>query len=541
MPTDGFRQHCREIARRFLLTAVVVDDELSVTGDPPVHGHLTAPGRGAPTRKAPSAANPPTPAPRPLRVEPITWSFARQGMVCGVVSPHDEQAGHAALARTVARADIVILDWRLDPTSQANALPLLERILTEDQPHRLRLVAFYTGEPDHEKIRQKIVECLNGLDGPDRAVVAGDGSGNAIDFRACRIVVYGKPDSGFVEPGTVVDEEALADRLIADFADMVEGLLPSLVLTALGAVRENVHRLLECFGHDLDPAFLVHRACLPQPPEAEQHIVEQIASELHGIMDDAVDQWSPAGIGAIEQWLKARFHNGGIELAPRQEGGQGKRMSHGEILAALKHGIAMEPGPLKKGGQEYDLLSHGFSGGAGDSRERDRRLAAAMSLRQVPPASWRQLSMGTVVIQTATDEPATLLCITPRCDSVRLTEKTRFLFVLLTDAKPDTPQIVVPVDDNQHRRMTISLNPSQWRSADFVPDSDRRCVLARRAGADHTFTFKDARGGEYRWVGELKAESAQAIAQAIARRMSRIPLNPSEWIRRSRKVGMRES
>ena len=427
MSTDGFKQHCREIVRRFLLTAVVVDDELSVAEDPPVHGHLTAPGRGAPTRRAPTAAEPQTPPPRPLRVEPITWSFARQGMVCGVVSPHEEQASHEALAKAVARADIVILDWRLNPTSGANALPLLKRILTEDQPHRLRLIAFYTGEPNHERIRDKIVECLNGLDGSDRAVVASDGSGNTIDFRACRIVVYGKPDSGTVEPGTVVNEEALADQLITDFADIAEGLLPSLVLAALGAVRENVHRLLECFGHELDPAFLVHRACLPQPPESEQHIVEQIASELHGIMDDAVGQWSPAGIEAIEHWLKGRFRDSGIELAPRNPGDQGKSMSYDDTLAMLKRGIEAERGTLRKDGKDYHLLSHGFSGGADNSRELDRRLAAAMSLRQVPPATWRQLSMGTVVVRAGDDEAATLLCITPRCDSVRLTDKTAFL------------------------------------------------------------------------------------------------------------------
>ena len=534
MSTDGFTQHCREIVRRFLLTAVVVDDELSITGDPPVHGHLTPPGRGAPTRRAPTAAEPQTPSPRPLRIDPITWSFASQGMVCGVVSPQEEESGHEDLAKAVARADIVILDWRLNPTTGANALPLLKRILTDDQPHRLRLIAFYTGEPDHARIRDKIVECLNGLDGADQAVVAGDGGGNSIDFRACRIVVYGKPDFGAADPGTVIKEAALAEQLIADFAGMVEGLLPSLVLTALGAVRENVHRLLECFGHDLDPAFLVHRACLPQPPESEQHIVEQIASELHGIMDDAVGHRSPAGIEAIEHWLRDRFGDRGIVLAPRDEGGPRKRMSHDQVLAMLTGGIEAEPGPLKKDGKEYDLLSHGFSGGADNSRELDRGLAAAMSLRQVPPGTWRQLSMGTVIIPTEGDEAAPLLCVTPRCDSVRLTRTTAFLFLPLTDAKA-TPQIVVPVGANQHRRMTISLNPSQWRSVDFVPESDRQCVLARRNGTDQPFIFEDAYGEEYRWVGELKPEYAHSIAQAIAVRMSRIPLNESEWIRRSQR------
>ena len=162
-----------------------------------------------------------------------------------------------------------------------------------------------------------------------------------------------------------------------------------------------------------------------------------------------------------------------------------------------------------------------------------------MSLRQVPPGTWRQLSMGTVVIPTEGDEAAPLLCVTPRCDSVRLTRTTAFLFLPLTDAKANTPQVVVPVGDNEHRRMTISLNPSQWCSVDLEPESDRQRVLARRKGTDQAFTFEDVNDGEYRWVGELKAEFAQSIAQAIAVRMSRIPLNQSEWIRRSQSVGKR--
>ena len=537
MSTDGFAAHCREIARRFLLTAVVVDDELSVSTDELVHSDLKPPDdrttRRAPTSSSPAVDEPQARPPHPLNVDQLTWSFARHGMVCGVVSPRDDQDDHDALAKAVARADIVILDWWLNRATDANALPLLQRILAEDRPDRLRLIAFYTGESDHEKIRGEMVECLNGMGGADQAV----GSGKTIDFRGCRIVVYGKPDSGAVDPGTVVAERELADRLITDFAGMVEGLLPSLVLTALGAVRENVHRVLECFGRDLDPAFLVHRACLPQPSESQQHIVEQIASELHGIMDDAVARGSPAGIDAIEHWLKDRLRDRGIVLARRTEGAQAKRMSHDQVLAMLKRGIEAERGPLKEKGKEFDLLSHGFSGGAHNSRELDRRLAAAMSLRQVPPGTWRQLSMGTVVIPTGSDEAAPLLCVTPRCDSVRLTDTTAFRFLPLTDAKQNTPQIVLPSGDKQHRRMTISLNPSQWRSVVFEPDPERECVLATGGESSEAFTFKDVDGEEYRWAGELKAESAQSIAQAIAERMSRIPLNKSEWLRRSERVG----
>lgn len=529
MSTNGFTQHCRDIARRFLLTAVVVDDELSVSAATPVHGDLTRPGRGA-GQRARTAVDLDPHRPRPLRVLPITRSFAGEGMVCGVVSPQEGENDHEALANVVARADIVILDWLLNQETGANALPLLERILANDPRHQLRLIAFYTDEQDHEGIRDQVTASLNSLSALDRAVYTSDEHRRAIDFRECRIVVYGKPGSRVLDPSTIVKEEDLANRLIADFADMVEGLLPSLALTALTAVRENVYRVLERFGPDLDPAFLAHRACLPQPPESEQHMVEQIASELHGIMDDAVGRTSPAGIDVIRLWLQSRFGDDEVIFSPKH-----KAPVH-VVQNMLKDGLKKQPGPI--GLSNYILLSHGFSGGMDNSRELDRRLASAMSIRQVYGETSRQLTMGTVVRRIGEDD-AMLICVTPSCDSVRLTEQSSFLFLPLLEAQENTLQVVVPSGDEEHQRMTVSLKPSQWCIRDFRPDPDRECVLAHSSGPDQPFVFRDVGGGEYRWVGELKAESAQSIAQSIAERMSRMPLNKSEWLRRSERFGKR--
>jgi len=530
MPVDSFAQHCRKIARRFLLTAVLVDDELSVSADPPVHGELKEPEPGVRARTAPTSAEPDLPPSRPINVDPITRSFAHQRMVCGVVSPQKEQSDHEDIVRAVARADVVILDWRLNRVTGANALPLLKRILSEDQPHRLRLIAFYTGEPDHQSIRSKIADGLAGLDVPDRTASIGDNG--PIHFGACRIVVYGKPGTRILERCAIVAEEDLADRLIGDFADMVQGLLPSLVLTALAAVRENVHRVLERFGRDLDPAFLTHRACLGLPADSEQHMVEQIASELHGIMDDAVATTSPAGISVIKDWLAGRFGNDRVLF------GDQHRATVPDVLDMLEHGLKKCPGPL--GLKNYLLLAHGFSGGTEDGRELDRRLASAMDFRQVVDDTPRQLSIGTVVRETG-DASAMLLCVTPRCDSVRLThESAAFVFLPLGDPSANTPQVVVPTGRDQHRRMTISMNPVEWLIRRFAPDAARQCVLAYPADPTQEFTFKDVDGGEYLWVGELKPEFAQSIAQSIADRMSRVPLNRSEWLRRSERFGPRD-
>lgn len=527
---NGLDEHCRQIVRDFLLTAVVVDDELSASAVPLVHGNLAPPDQRSSNR--PTQTDAQDHPSRPLNVDPITWSFARHGMVCGVVAPQQGHGDLEALAKAVARADIVILDWRLSRQSGADALPLLGRIIQADQPGRLRLIAFYTGEPDQQDIRRRIVDCLDGLDLPHGEVRTTDDR-NPIDFGPCRIVVYGKPGSATDVFNTVVDEEDLADRLIADLAEMVQGLLPSLVLTALAAVRENVYRVLDRFGRDLDPAFLAHRACLPQPSDSEQHMVGQIASELHGIMDDAVTRKSPAGVEAITHWLTERFGDGHVVFHPDRQA------AVPEVLEMLAKGLDVKtPDCLrgKKGKKRWDLISHGLAEGTGDATELDHRFASAMSFRQVLEGTARRLSMGTVVRRIGNGN-TTLLCVTPRCDSIRLTEeKSSFLFLPLSEPRGSTMQIVVPASADEHRRMTVSESPAEWLMEDFKPDPTEQCVLAGRDGPEGAFTFQGC-GGEYLWIGELKPEFAQSIAQTIAKRMSRLPLNKSEWLRRSERTG----
>ena len=522
-------EHCLELARRFLLTAVVVDDELSAPAVAQVHSELNRPDARA-SRPTPTQADQPHHPSRPLKVDPITWSFARQGMVCGVVAPQDGKSDVETLARAVARADIVILDWRLSRRTGRTALPLLERILRADRPDRLRLIAFYTGEPDQQDIRAQIRASLNALDEP-QGPVRTTNDRSPIDFGACRILVYAKPGSSAGGLNTVVKEEELADRLVSDVAEMAQGLLPSLVLTALAAVRENVYRVLKRFGPDLDPAFLAHRACLPQPSDSEEHMVEQIASELHGIMDDSVSEANPAGFEAIKHWLAERFADDQILF------GADRQASVEEVLQMLSDGIEKKP-PGNLGKKNWGLLSHGLAGRTSDVGELDRRLASTMSFRQVLKGTSRQLSMGTVVRRIGNGD-STLLCVTPRCDSVRLTENSSFLFLPLSEPRGRTLQVVVPVGDDQHERMTISDNPSEWLMEDFAPDPVAECVLADRGELERGFTFHDVGGGKYQWLGELKPEFAQAIAQAIAKRMSRLPLNKSEWLRRSEGIGKR--
>ena len=59
MPMSDFLEHCRKIAQGFLLTAIVVDDELSLSKLTEPHGHLIEPNSSTDTSKENLGDQPP--------------------------------------------------------------------------------------------------------------------------------------------------------------------------------------------------------------------------------------------------------------------------------------------------------------------------------------------------------------------------------------------------------------------------------------------------------------------------------------------------
>ena len=287
MTKSTFADHCRELAQRFLQTAIVVDDEAFTAEAETAVDTVTAPGRRRPSRSVDEDDAAPRSGRHSLDTKAIIDGFASLGVICGAIGPTPP-----AMA-TIRQADIVVLDWRLKRDDPEFALTLLMDILTaEPDRNALRLVAFYTGEGELDRIRDQIAMKLKeaGLEPavPDDATVT---------YEHGRIVLYAKPSVNL--PATFHSRQAAEDelpqRLIEDFASMTVGLLPSIALVSLTAVRESAHVVLDTFRADLDAAFLAHRACLANPDEAEQHMVASIAGELQSVMDYAVGDQEPAG------------------------------------------------------------------------------------------------------------------------------------------------------------------------------------------------------------------------------------------------------
>jgi len=517
MNSNTFAEHCRELARRFLQTAIVVDDEaLMLATDVESVGEVVEPTR-RPLRTSRDEAPPGSSDGHSLDSKALIDSFAELGVICGVIGPTKE-AMH-----TSRQADIVVLDWRLKAEEPEYALELLKDIVTGGvDRNALRLVAFYTGEADLPKIQGDVLVALKeeGLDPQD------DGLG-ALTYGHGRIVLYAKPSVNLAGGlrGRQFAEDELPSRLVGDFSRMTAGLLPSIALVSLTAVRESAHMVLDRFCSRLDPAFLAHRACLPNPDDAEQQMVNHVAEELRGLIDYAVAGQSPAGESAVAAWVRDRSGD-----PPHEFRFGAKSLTTDETVALAEYGLAKSR--LAQG--DFKYLSEGFAGH--DVQNIDEELAWIISSRTVfdapPPTLW----LGTVVVRRTSgnqnNEDADLICLRPKCDSIRLKGRTSFAFLPLVEPQQGQEQLIVK-SESGYRRHGIAFDPSGWEVHDFEPSGGRGVVLARKVDSSEAFVFKDADDNEYDWLGELKAEFVQRIARAFADNMSRPAVEESEWLRRS--------
>ncbi len=518
-----------EIATRFLQTAVIVDDEAQIGALPPPDKLLVTPGRRTSARTAEEVVKSGTPNLHRLDARILVDSFANLGLICAVIAPRrNDEALIDNVVLTAKRADLVVLDWQLSGDNGKETLSMLKEILKDDADERLRLIAVYTGEQDIDGIGKTIAQELEQMGCKFRR----DDLGVVLSYRYCRIVIYAKSDTPLAQElkDRSIPEADVPKYLIRDFANMAEGLLPSIALTSLAAVRENVHKILDRFHATLDPAFLTHRACLPVPEDSQQHMVDQLASELHAIMEDAAARENPAGIEVVKKWLAATHGpNDNFNF------GENKTLSFDQTVALLREGLGQEPGALSKS-KDFKILTSGFAKSEDMQKKLDCELAWMFNFRTVFDASRRILYLGTVLRkQNDTDDSGFFLCMRPRCDSVWLSGENSFLLLPLIEPRRKLIQLVLRTDKDTYRRVSVGTNASQWLLVRFSPRRDGEPIIAEQ---DKTgdFFFTDSDGTQFEWLGELKAEFAQRIAHHFASGLSRVAINNSEWLRRLEKL-----
>ena len=144
---DEFSKRCAKIAERFLLTAVIVDDEAQIPDSPTPTESLETPDRYTIGKAPDETRGTNEVTAHSLDARTLVDSFAKHGLICAVIAPSENDSSTADTVMPVARrADIVILDWRLHQDDGKTTTKLLTDLLRDGEATRLRLVAIYTGQ-----------------------------------------------------------------------------------------------------------------------------------------------------------------------------------------------------------------------------------------------------------------------------------------------------------------------------------------------------------------------------------------------------------
>ena len=140
------------------------------------------------------------------------------------------------------------------------------------------------------------------------------------------------------------------------------------------------------------------------------------------------------------------------------------------------------------------------------------------------------LALGSIVLETQGHRSQHLLCVQPRCDSVRLDGERAFPFLPMREVKDDQKCDFIIQEQGKTTRFRLSDKPSDGRLIKFAPGNDTQ-VLARRMKSGRFFKAFETTC-KYRWIADLKPEHAQRVANDYAYKLSRVGLTESEWLRK---------
>lgn len=547
--------HYAESARRFLQTAIVIDDQAmmgpvetivpvrlevptgSLFDTKPDIEPQAAIGIAIEDRAAPSSAT--------LNAKMLSQAFLDQQMICGLYRPDigEDRVNRASGAADAA--DIVVVDWHLETGNSRPAKEIILRILKNDlaAKGRLRLIAIYTSQAGREAIA---ADLLSDLEQDEALQGRFARNGSDIGNVSTRIVVLNKRTTPEAADRDEVNEERLPERLIAEFAKLSEGVVPSFALASVAAVRQGAHHVLSQYTADLDGAFIAHRCGIPHPDDSKSFAIDLITSELRNLIEveDVAGQTLSEEIAAA--WLQAKIDRGETFRTDRADVPAAQVLGFPKggssaVRESAEHQIGFNNSDGKLG-KDYKVttgtLSRVFYPTAEEARDGVQHLARLSTFQREPhrtrwPENWApKLALGTVVQQMAGGTPGVMLvCVQPRCDSVRLNGPTAFPFQTAGDEGHFN--LVVRDAGGSDRQTWVNLKPRDAVMIRFKPHDERCVVLAQRDPDTGQFVFEAEDGTTFVWLGDLIAMKAQRWASELGSRVQVVGMEELEWLRQA--------
>ena len=457
---------------------------------------------------------------RGQNADSVTEAFLARDIVCSVTTlPKSEREDPVTrIARLAHSTDILILDWFI-PYDERTTLDSLKQI--KDQSHDRLVVVVILSEQNRLGIVGQIEEELQ-LDNCDDRYLR---------HRQLLVMVYNKPTVEVMDPPDpqrIDNYSDLPRHIMTDLDDAFVGLMPQFAFAGMNAIRDAMPTVLATFEQRLDLGGVLHRALLSPRNDAGHQFYDLLLREFaDGLDHDAVaERWSDEAVdanldldGTIDVSETAKLQERLLSLDSERFKDMATTSCLREVLV---HGMPQSDSGTVPGSAISRLVKSlpGFS----DSNHALAALICSTPIRNEIP----QLDLGVVLMD---EHDKYLLCVQPRCDSVRISGRRRF---------PLVPLRVFPYSGNK-RDVDIMFadGPDKYVAARFenrphlmqnpeFESSTGNVVKAKQI--DRECFFSDSEKRKYRAVTRLRPEFSNKALHALAGQLTRPGLDRSEWL-----------
>lgn len=473
--------------------------------------------------------------------EEISKLFAKAGKMCTVYAPISE-CDICSCSSLFAKSDVIVLDWYLNIKTNKDGIDeeadadideprgyytkyLIEEIVADAKDEKLKLVIVYTGETDLRGITEEIYDVAKQY--------------GSFTYGDCRVFspnvtilvcakYSGEEQFKHLEDlkTKVVRYEDLPNFLMSEFSKQINGILPNFALSAISSIREQTSKMLNIYSSETDYAYLGHRVMLKNQKDAQQLLTKvfgESISDLIASSNSEIDNW-------LFPWIDYRFQNAKvIKIGDKEITIDGDLLkvllsdspeTYKEKIARLLHGNMS----AKEAERNSTFLFSTDETIANHSNVQFAKITHHKNIFGILPER-PMLTLGTVV----SCDGNYYVCIQQRCDSVRLTEERKFLFLPLTNANS---KIHVVINSNTY--LNVSESSYDLKTVRFKPQKGEDCIYAiniEEEKGKQKLIFESIYGEKYEWILELKELQAQRIVDAYCSALSRVGLDESEWLR----------
>ena len=538
---EAWLTHRREAIKKFLINAVIIDnepvlqskvsnetssrspeaiataDEEDFAGTGKVNERLDEPRQDPPAPPSTSAD-----ASSELNIRLAADSFADQGISCSFLLPDDSSQDEAKIkTRTLKMAgpaDLVVIDWYLKGSSSSLTKQILSDLIRNDlkEQGRLRLICIYTNQNDVGDIVDECKKALEQAGLKDPNTNPDEGTLTANNFH---LVVYIKKEV------TVTD---LPNKLIDAFSIFADGILPAFALSAVAAIRRNVHHIITQFSKDLDAAYVANRLISDPPGDVAELMRDLFASECDAALglECVADQCLEKNV--INWWLTDQDQPLNAELKVNEDNNQkidrqflgallaGKLNLQGDGTVDLREGtdISFKESRRKR-------VAQSLHAEAGEEKATERKFARLVVLKREafgrsklnPDSDWKPtLTLGTLLAKLGEDQKveAYLYCLTPACDTVRLQGKGRDFQFLPLEQNNKKPSLIIMSPEKVELKLRAEFHSKHITKHEFQGDPVLGRVFAEREKHEQsTRYFFTSSSDRFLWLGEVRTDRAQ--------------------------------